>query len=107
MKERYRVDCNMCGWIGYRVNLYECECYLYECNAAFPALVCPNGMNLRRLCPRCWNLRIEIVKNAPMARYETKMLRVRPVWTPKQIKAHMPRRVRLALREKARKAANV
>lgn len=98
--ERFRVDCGRCGWIGYRVNAYDCECYDYPCRAPYPGIGCPNGMNLWRVCPRCRNFRVEIVNNAPMARYDTHQLHVRPVWTQEEIRMFMVGRVRQALKRK-------
>ncbi|WP_158708373.1 hypothetical protein [Streptomyces sp. NRRL S-455] len=53
--KRYRVQClnPQCGWVGYRSNAYECECYDYPCRPTAPGSGCPNGANLRARCPRC------------------------------------------------------
>lgn len=53
--KRYRVECSKpgCGWVGYRRNAYECECYDYPCHPTSPGMGCPNGANLRAACPRC------------------------------------------------------
>jgi hypothetical protein len=55
MTQRYRVECLNpgCGWIGYRKNAYECECYDYPCRPTSHGMGCPNGANLRANCPRC------------------------------------------------------
>lgn len=55
MAKRYRVECLNpgCGWVGYRRNAFECECYDYPCRPTSPGMGCPNGANLRADCPRC------------------------------------------------------
>ena len=61
MAKRYRVQClnPACGWVGYRVNAYECECCDRPCSPTSPEAGCSNGANLRARCPRCnsdWEL---------------------------------------------------
>jgi len=55
MSKRYRIECldPACGWVGYRRNAYECECYDYPCRPTSPGMGCPNGANLRARCPQC------------------------------------------------------
>lgn len=78
---RYRVDCTNCGWVGYRRNAYECECYEYPCRPTSPGMGCPNGANLYAVCPRCRNVRVTVEHNAPVAYFDRGKIIARAVMT--------------------------
>lgn len=78
---RYRVDCTNCGWIGYRRNAYECECYDYPCRPTSPGMGCPNGANLYAVCPHCRNVRVAIEHNAPVAYFDRGKVIARETWS--------------------------
>jgi hypothetical protein len=89
--QTYRVDCTNCGWHGYRRNhpLNECTCYdenAWYCRPDSPGLGCPSGANLFSLCPRCRNVRVEILKNVPFARFDRAKVTVRKTWTRQQVR---------------------
>lgn len=95
--QAYRVDCTNCGWHGYRRNhpLNECACYpdnAYYCRPETPGPGCQSGANLFALCPRCRNLRVEIFKNIPLARFDKGRVLVRKAWTRQQVRQFHRRR---------------
>lgn len=97
MAERYRVEClnPACGWVGYRRNAFECECYDYPCRPTWPGMGCPNGANLRADCPRCksdWE---------PKRFFLTpEYLTVRETWSRKEVGQILAGRARMRRAEK-------
>lgn len=88
--QRYRVDCTGCGWHGYRVNAFDCECYsdyAYYCKPTDPGPGCPNGANLHAWCPRCRNFSVTIEDNAPVAHHDARQILVRLAWTRAEVRA--------------------
>lgn len=98
IRDSYRIDCTGCGWSGYRVNVYGCECYsdyAYYCKPTDPGPGCPSGANLRAWCPRCRNYSVSIEKNAPVALHDTRQILVRRTWTRAEVRAfHKARKKR-------------
>lgn len=95
MSRRYRVQClnPACGWVGYRINAYECECYDYPCRPTSPGAGCPNGANLRARCPNCrsdWEPAGLKSWGGPSYFY------VRAVWTRAEVRAFHRGRAKLA-----------
>lgn len=85
--QRYRIDCTGCGWHGYRINAFECECYDMPCRPMSPGMGCPNGANLYAWCPRCRNYSVRIEKNSPVAHVDFRQILVRLAWTRAEVRA--------------------
>lgn len=92
--QRYRIDCTGCGWHGYRINAFDCECYDYPCRPTSPGMGCPNGANLYVVCPRCRNFRAEIWRNIPRAKHDVGRILVRLAWTRAEVRAFHKARAR-------------